>query len=250
MHAALAWLLISGLGGDMVRGVSESLQTFDVAPPPPPPPPIEQPTPELDGAAPDEPAPSAPPAPKAERPRAAEQPTPGWDVPPPVAAGLIPSGPSGSAGSADAGTGSGMAGQGSGTGAGGTGSGRGGGGSGGTGARHVSGQIVRADYPRAAVEARAEGRVETRFTVGTDGRVSDCRVTRGSGNAVLDQTTCRLIEQRFRWTPARDAQGNPVAEERGWQQTWWLERRARTVRRPVDPAEKARAPATPEEEVD
>ncbi|HEY0326246.1 MAG TPA: energy transducer TonB, partial [Allosphingosinicella sp.] len=57
MHAALAWLLISGLGGDMVRGVSESLQTFDVAPPPPPPPPIEQPTPELDGAAPDEPAP-------------------------------------------------------------------------------------------------------------------------------------------------------------------------------------------------
>ncbi|WP_166041008.1 energy transducer TonB, partial [Sphingosinicella sp. YJ22] len=119
------------------------------------------------------------------------------------------------------------------------GSGAGGSGGGASRARHMSGQIVRRDYPRAAVEARAEGRVETRFTVGTDGRVSNCRVTRSSGNAALDQTTCRLIEQRFRWTPARDAQGRPVAEERGWQQTWWLERRTPAPARPAEPADKA-----------
>jgi protein TonB len=249
MHVALGWLLISGLGAEMVRGVSESLQTFDVAPPPPPPPPIEQEAPPAtERAAPDEPAPAAPPAPAAEEKAAATEPTPGWDVPPPVAAGLVPSGPAGSAGSAGPGTGSGAGGEGTGTGAGGTGSG--GGGGGGSRAQHLSGQIVRSDYPRAAVESRAEGRVETRFTVGTDGRVSNCRVTRSSGSVALDQTTCRLIEQRFRWTAARDARGNPVAEERGWQQTWWLERRSGTTRRAVEPREKAQVPETAREQTD
>ena len=254
IHVALGWLLISGLGADMVRGVSESLQTFNVAPPPPPPPPIEQKeaAPSVERAAPEEPAPAAPPAPAARQKAAAPEPTPGSDVPPPVAAGLVPSGPSGSAGSADAGIGSGAGGEGTGAGAGGSGSGGGGGGGGGGGSRaqYVSGQIVRGDYPRAALETRAEGRVETRFTVGTDGRVSNCRVTRSSGSTALDQTTCRLIEQRFRWTPARDAHGNPVAEERGWQQTWWLERRARTTRRAVEPGEKATPTNTTREEIE
>jgi protein TonB len=48
-----------------------------------------------------------------------------------------------------------------------------------------------------------------RFLVHTDGRPRDCVVTRSSGNPVLDETTCRLIEQRFRYRPARDASGNP-----------------------------------------
>lgn len=91
-------------------------------------------------------------------------------------------------------------------------------GGGGSRAQHVSGQIVPNDHPSAAIETRPEGRVETRFMVGTDGRVSNCRVTRSSGNAALDQTTCRLIEQRFLWAPARDAQGNAIAEERSWHQ--------------------------------
>jgi protein TonB len=30
-----------------------------------------------------------------------------------------------------------------------------------------------------------------------------------------------LIRQRFRFTPARDAQGNPVPSEQGWRQRWW-----------------------------
>jgi periplasmic protein TonB len=239
MHVALGWVLISGLGADMVRGVSESLETFNVAPPPPPPPIEEAPAPRTERAAPEEAAPAAPPAPAAEEKAPAVEPTPGLDVPPPVAAGLVPSGPAGSAGSAGPGTGSGAGGQGSGTGAGGAGSGSGGGG--GSRARLVSGQIVRADYPRAAVEARAEGRVEVRFTVTPDGGVRNCRVHRSSGSAALDQTTCRLIEQRFRWTPARDARGNPVAEEAGWQQTWWFDRRARTTRRQADPADRSRA---------
>lgn len=62
-----------------------------------------------------------------------------------------------------------------------------------------------------------------RFTVGIDGRARDCRVITSSGHAVLDATTCRLIEARFRYAPARDAAGQPVAEERGWRQRWWID---------------------------
>ena len=239
MHLGLAWLLISGLGADMVRGVSDSLHTFDVAPPPPPPPPVEAPAPQVQRAAPEEaaPDPPAPPAPAAERPAPAAEPAPASDVPPPVAAGLVPSGPAGG-GAADTGSGSGAGGSGSGTGGGGSGTG-----GGGSRAVMISGEIVRSDYPRAAVQTRAEGRVVVSFLVGTDGRVSNCRVTRSSGSAALDQTTCRLVEQRFRWNPARDAQGNPVAEERGWQQIWWFDRRTRTTRRPVPPE---KAPSEPQ----
>ena len=64
-----------------------------------------------------------------------------------------------------------------------------------------------------------------RFTVGTDGRARDCAVLRSSGDATLDATTCRLIADRFRYAPATDAGGRPVAEVRGWRQDWWLEKR-------------------------
>jgi protein TonB len=39
--------------------------------------------------------------------------------------------------------------------------------------------------------------------------VTGCRVTRSSGSRALDSTTCRLIEQRFRFRPSRDALGRP-----------------------------------------
>ena len=63
-----------------------------------------------------------------------------------------------------------------------------------------------------------------RFTVGIDGRVSGCTVTRSSGYALLDTTTCRLIEKRFRYHPARDAQGQPVAETISLFYQWGLRR--------------------------
>jgi len=60
--------------------------------------------------------------------------------------------------------------------------------------------------------AGVEGTVSVRFTVDADGGTSGCRITRSSGNAELDETTCRLIELRFRYRPARDVQGRPVPE--------------------------------------
>ena len=144
-------------------------------------------------------------------------------VVPPVAAAPRPgTGNDSSAGATpDPGPGSGAGGRGDGTGAGGTGNGRGGG----TKAAWRSGTIRDRDYPRDASRAKAGGEVEVRFTIEASGRVSGCRVSRSSGDASLDKTTCALIEERFRFKPATDAAGEAIASQYGWRQRWWIERR-------------------------
>lgn len=120
---------------------------------------------------------------------------------------------------------SGSADSGMGTGGGGTGLGSGSGGSGGGGAaRHAektSGEIRARDYPRASATDRNGAYVIVHFTVTADGSVRDCRVARSSGNSEVDRITCQLAVERFRYRPAVDANGNPVAEKVGWKQWWW-----------------------------
>ncbi|SKB57036.1 energy transducer TonB [Sphingopyxis flava] len=121
---------------------------------------------------------------------------------------------------AEPGAGSGAGGRGEGSGAGGSGSGTGGG----TRPVWVSGTIRDKDYPRPAARAKVGGEVEVRFTIEPSGQVSGCRVSRSSGDPLLDATTCRLIEERFRFKPATNGRGVPVASQYGWRQSWWLER--------------------------
>lgn len=121
----------------------------------------------------------------------------------------------------DPGVGAGAGGRGDGTDAGGTGSGTGGGSK----AVWRSGTIRDRDYPREASRAKAGGEVEVRFTIEASGRVSGCRVTRSSGDPSLDETTCRLIEERFRFKPATNAAGENISSRYGWRQSWWLEPR-------------------------
>jgi protein TonB len=103
---------------------------------------------------------------------------------------------------------------GDGRGAGGQGDGIGGGGDGGDGdslaPRWTRGRLSFADLPPELRAQAWNGKVDVRYAVGIDGRVSDCRVDRSSGNPVVDTLTCRLIEDRFRYRPARDEAGRPV----------------------------------------
>lgn len=212
--------LASGLDLDVVRKASAAISAFAI--PVPPPPPVET-------------VPShtaretangkASPANKHAKAAAVAAPTPKLPPPlaPPVAAAPHPgAGRDASAGATpDRGPGSGAGGRGDGTGAGGMGSGTGGG----TKAAWRSGTIRDRDYPREASRTKTGGDVETRFTIEANGRVSGCRVTRSSGDASLDRTTCRLIEERFRFRPATNAVGEPVASQYGWRQSWWLEPR-------------------------
>ncbi len=132
-----------------------------------------------------------------------------------------------------AGPGTGAGGIGSGFGSGNGGDGTGGGGIASR-AKLVSGRIKNSDYPKSATAAKQGGTVTAHFSVGTDGRVSKCRIVKSSGNAEIDTATCRLIEQRFRYEPARNKAGQAIDDVTGWQQTWWLERGNRKIQRPED----------------
>ena len=209
LHALLFYALLTGLGGQTIRHTADSLNIFDV-PQDPPPPPEEEPIPVERSKAPEGAA--APPNLRS-RPSPVVAPTPRvrLEVASPVRTAPLPAPlPTGSdrtAGAADAaGPGTGAGGQGSGTGSGRFGSGAGGGGI--TRAQRIAGALSYADYPGAGREEIET--VSVRFMVGPDGRVGGCAVTRSSGNARLDATTCRLIEQQFRYRPATVG-GEPVA---------------------------------------
>ncbi len=125
-------------------------------------------------------------------------------------------------GAAAAGEGTGAAGSGPGTGSGNAGSGRGGVAV--SKPVHISGAIDNArDFPPppGGREARRGTQVVVRVIVGTDGRARDCSVYRASPDPEADRITCRLVETRLGFRPARDAQGNPVAAPFYWRQQWF-----------------------------
>jgi protein TonB len=66
------------------------------------------------------------------------------------------------------------------------------------------------DYPADAKRAGAQGSVSLLLSVDTAGKVAGCRVTASSGNASLDNATCRLAERRGRFNVQKDAEGNAL----------------------------------------
>lgn len=63
------------------------------------------------------------------------------------------------------------------------------------------------DYPSSAARNEEQGTTRFRLAVGPDGKVKECTVTSSSGSSALDSTTCRLMKQRARFTPAKDNRG-------------------------------------------
>jgi protein TonB len=68
------------------------------------------------------------------------------------------------------------------------------------------------DYPAAAVAAEAQGTAQAELTIGPDGRVVGCNLTRSTGNNALDAATCNILRRRAKFTPARDSNGNPTTD--------------------------------------
>ena len=75
----------------------------------------------------------------------------------------------------------------------------------------VASWVTTDDFPPAAIRGRWEGQTQFVMTVGTDGKAKDCRTITSSGHAILDQRACDLMIQRGRFTPAKGANGEPVA---------------------------------------
>ena len=122
------------------------------------------------------------------------------------------------------GTGTGRA-VGSGAGGGAGGAGYGDSGDGGSDLEQIAGEITPRDYPRNLGQAGIGGRVGILFTVGVNGRVTRCTITRSSGVPELDALTCRLIQRRFVFRPATDRYGRPVPDEVEGEHIWEVDGR-------------------------
>jgi len=232
LEAALGYALITGMRVTRIVSPEAPTQVIGVVPDKPPPPRKPKPPPPRERTASPEGA-ASPPNLRATPTEIVRPPPPPivFPPPPPVAAAPIAGlGAAPSAGAAPVpgpGTGAGGEGNGTGSGSGGNGTGAGGNGSGSglqrtTPPRHVKGRIKDRDYPEAAKAVGAQGAVQVRYTVEVNGRATNCRVLRSSGNAAIDEATCRLIQERFRFKPARDERGRPFAADLVERHSWMM----------------------------
>lgn len=133
----------------------------------------------------------------------------------------------------EANSGAGLVGLGSGAGGVGNGSGGGGNGSGGSGGRGegtypeiIRGEMRRrADYPKALRGSGTSGVAVAVVRIGTKGEKLSCRISQSSGNGLLDAQMCKIIMDRYRFRPARDASGKAVEGsfeiETAWEDLDW-----------------------------
>ena len=217
LHVAALFGLARAFAPDFTAAVIEdaaSLVTVTVYTPPPP---EVEPSPDTaeveEGAAAEEGRRATPrevTAPPVPRPR---------NTPAPRASST---GSANSSGARDQGAGTGAGGAGDGTGA-----GRGGSGQGGvaaTGPTVRSGRIDSArDFPIPAGgrSVRDGTSVTVVFTVGVDGRASNCSVARPGPDPATNALVCPLVIERIRFNPARDSSGNPVPARYGWRQDFF-----------------------------
>lgn len=70
--------------------------------------------------------------------------------------------------------------------------------------------VTTSDYPTESLRANEQGTASFTLTVDVQGRVKACRITATSGSQRLDETTCRLVIERARFSPATDQQDQPI----------------------------------------
>ncbi len=224
LHVLLGWALIVGLGVDIPRAAQGALATFDILPPPPDPPP-PPPVPQVVRQG----RPEGRAAPPNLRSKATEivatPPVVPLPVPPPVVTAPVAGpGNDASSGATDTvGPGTGAGGIGDGLGSGGEGDGDGSGG-GDTPPEQIGGSLQGARLPAELEEYGFEGTVEVDYVVEPNGRATDCRIRRSSGNRAIDIATCRQIERAFRFRPSLDGRGRPVASVMVQRHDWDVER--------------------------
>lgn len=75
----------------------------------------------------------------------------------------------------------------------------------------IASYIEDEDYPADAIRNEEQGRVLVRFWVSAEGLATSCAVRQSSGSALLDRTTCEILQRRARFDPARDKEGTAMA---------------------------------------
>jgi hypothetical protein len=75
---------------------------------------------------------------------------------------------------------------------------------------NIADWITDDDYPPNSIVNNQHGMVKILWTIGVDGRVSNCIPVIKSGLPWLDETACSAITRRGRYRPALDKDGKPV----------------------------------------
>ena len=70
--------------------------------------------------------------------------------------------------------------------------------------------ITAMDYPADALREERGGTVIVELSVGSDGRVTGCRIVTSSKFAPLDARTCEVFRGRARYVAPRDSSGIPT----------------------------------------
>lgn len=209
VHAALAFIILTGLNVRLVSQAVERLTTVEIREPPPPPPVAPPPARKPQQMK----KPAGAPAKKAEA-SPIVTPQPRLPVPSPLPAARVAG-----AGSASA---SGAGSSGNGTGAGGSGYGPGGGGygSGGNTPARLVRNLARGDYRIISSYGMPQGSAVIHLIVNARGTVSGCRVLRSSGSSQIDAAICELAVTRMMFEPAYDSSGRPIAYEFDYFARW------------------------------
>jgi TonB family protein len=87
---------------------------------------------------------------------------------------------------------------------------------------NLASYVSDSDYPDEAIRKHEQGTVSFLLDVGSDGKPTSCSIVRSSGSSILDTTTCRIMTERPRFQPARDAQGKAVSDQAPGRITWRL----------------------------
>lgn len=221
VHAALAFALLNLSSAARLTERDDLTQLIDISAEPPPPPIVEI-EPEREKPKKQEGAASARNIESQATPLVAPKPVIEVPTPQPIIASPTPAqGAQATQGASDVvGPGTGAGGSGTGTGSGGSGAGDGGGGSGiATRARLISPSLRTRDYPSGLRDRLLTGAAPlVSFTVEPNGRVTNCRIYRSSGDPVIDMVTCSLVTARFVYRPAIDQRGQPVASGNAYEQ--------------------------------
>ena len=71
--------------------------------------------------------------------------------------------------------------------------------------------VTTDDYPASEIRKGQEGTARFRLEIAANGRVESCTITRSSGSDRLDAATCRNVERRAKFEPARNTENKAVA---------------------------------------
>lgn len=196
LHAVLGYAFVTGLAYQYIKKAQENLQTFEVEEPPPPPEEVPPPPPPPDQPMQPPPVVTPPPIVQTMAPPVVIQsvptPPPAYTPPPPAPPAPPAPPPPPTVNKAAGAKG------------------------------NPADWITNDDYPAASIRAEEEGTTAITWTINTQGRVENCRVTASSGSAALDRAACAALTRRGRYSPALDQAGNPIASTQSRRVVWRL----------------------------